>query len=103
MAVNLNPSLLDVVKFHESGTITAGTLTGTIVELLGSDTALVEVADDTGVSKDLIAVPIEHMQVVWSFRPPDTKQQPENESQRYYDEGILLLQNGLVSLARDCF
>jgi hypothetical protein len=65
MTVNLDPKLLDVVKFTRYGGSEVAPVRGTIAELLGADTALVEVSDETGIARDLVPVPILDLEVIW--------------------------------------
>lgn len=62
MTVPLKPKLLDVVKFKNL----TGEHQGTIVEIFGSEAALVEIADENGVAKDFLSVPLPDLEVVWS-------------------------------------
>jgi tetratricopeptide (TPR) repeat protein len=101
MKLNLNPKLLDVVKTREGAASSgSGILTGTVVELLGSDTVLVEVADDHGASQDLISVPREQVEVVWRSAASETEEKSKSDAERPFEQGVLLLQNGLLADAK---
>ena len=101
MKLNLNPKLLDVIKTRESAASGGNfPFTGTVVELLGSDAVLVEVADDQGASQDLIAVPREQIEVLWRSGAPDSGEEPNPDAERSFEQGALLLQNGLLQCCR---
>ena len=101
MKLSLNPKLLDVVKSRE-GTASGGgaPLTGTVVELLGPDAVLVEVADDQGAARDLIAIPNEKVEMLWRSGASEIKEESKSDAEHSFEQGVLLLQNGLLSDAK---
>lgn len=62
-----NPRLFDTVRFKTlTGEAASLSLrTGTLVELLGPETALVEVSDEAGIPKEFAYVPIRDLEVIW--------------------------------------
>src|SRR5436305_8283629 len=104
MVTSLNPKLLDVVSFSSSTTHGQPmTYTGTVVELFGADTALIEVSDESGVTQELEFVPLRDLKVVWSSTEPGSEKAHAPEAQRDFEEGIFLLQNGVFSSAKEKF
>jgi tetratricopeptide (TPR) repeat protein len=100
MNLELNPKILDVVVLPK--TVPAvPPLTGTVVELFGNGLLLVEVTDDNGVPKKLVTVPAEDVKVVWPAM--ETQEENRPQSQQSFEEGILLLQNGLIDHAKKRF
>jgi tetratricopeptide (TPR) repeat protein len=104
MPSDLNPKLLDVVSFSPSKRDSPlGSLTGTVVEAYASGAMLVEVSDENGVGKDFVTVPSDRARVVWRSQQTATQQDSPSVSLKLFEEGMLLLQNGLPSEAKDKF
>lgn len=101
MAFELNPKLLDVVSFETLSGERASVRTGTIIEFLGADAGLVEISDESGTPTDFITVPLRDMKVVWSATK--TASQGEHTAEQPFQEALLLLQNGMLSAAKERF
>ncbi|HLJ27982.1 MAG TPA: tetratricopeptide repeat protein [Candidatus Angelobacter sp.] len=100
MKLNLDPKLLDVVKTREGALATGeSVLTGTVVEILGSGTVLVDIADERGISKDLVSLPVEQIEILWRSPTADNAVQKPG-SEQSFEEGALLLQNGMIQEAK---
>jgi tetratricopeptide (TPR) repeat protein len=101
MTFELNPKLFDIVSFETTSEATRVARTGTVVELLGSDSGLVEISDRSGVATELLSIPLRDMKVVSS----STKSPPleHDGGEHYFQEGLLLLQNGVLLLAKERF
>ena len=98
-----NPKLFDVVRFSPfSAEAQPPAYTGTVVELFGSDTALIELADESGVTKKLMSIPIRDLTVIWSSSETQTDEE-EPGAQQYFEEGVFLLQNGASPDAKEQF
>jgi len=101
MASDLNPKLLDVVTLSSSNNETPlGPLTGTVVEVYASGAVLVEVSDESGVGRDFVNAPSGSAHVVWRSQPRE--ESPSNPLE-LFEEGMLLLQNGLLMEAKNKF
>lgn len=104
MNAELNPKLLDVVEFEDSALGTAVKRKGTIVETFGEppSAVLVETTDSEGVPLSHFTRNIEDVVKVWALgdQSPETKVRGADQ---YFEEGFLLLQNGLFGRAREHF
>lgn len=103
MSVKINPRLLDVVEVADFLGTSGQKALGTVVAELGgpSGEVLIEVADELGVPRVLLSRPAEGLKIAWesaSAAPPATD---VPKAQRLYENGILYLQNGLLSRARE--
>lgn len=104
MESQLNPKLFDIVKFESSLAGEAIAVhTGTIVELLGADAACVEISDENGAAKALISIPLHDVEVVWSGSRASSDERNGNNAGLRFQEGLLLLQNGASSAAKEKF
>jgi len=103
MNVHLNPKLFDVVEVPDSSTPNLAAVTGTVVEMLGNNSFLVEISDEQGVPKQLVTVPASDAKVVWPSPIPPSKDAKPPRSRQLFEEGILLLQNGLLEQATKRF
>src|SRR2546426_4057232 len=104
MDTELNPKLLDVVEFRgdEDEFGLAGPVTGTVVEFLAPDTALIEVSDQEGVPTDLITRRVEQVKHMWSVGVPPIEI-ATTDARTSFERGVFLLQNGLMLDARSHF
>src|SRR5258708_6316900 len=103
MDVKLNPRLFDVVALRAKSASAVPASKGTVVELLGNDSLLVEMADDHGVAKDLITVAAGEVEVVWRAEKHKPSEKSLPKARQLFEEGLLLLQNGLVDQATKRF
>jgi len=104
MASDLNPKLLDVVSFSSSESDSPlGQLAGTVVEVYASGAVLVEVSDESGVGRDFVAVPGDAARVIWRSQRTAPQNESQGNAQQLFEEGMLLLQNGLLANAREKF
>jgi len=103
MDVNLNPKLLDVVAVPETSAANVAAVTGTVVEMLRNNSFLVEISDEHGVPKEFIAVSASDAKVAPPSAPPSFKGAQLPRSRQLFEEGILLLQNGLLEQANKRF
>jgi tetratricopeptide (TPR) repeat protein len=100
--LEINPKLFDMVSFETSrGGATRAVRTGTLVELLGTDSGLVEISDESGVATEFLSIPLRDMKVVWSSTRSPVGEHENGE--HYFQEALLLLQNGILPLAKDTF
>jgi tetratricopeptide (TPR) repeat protein len=104
MDVKINPKLLDVVQFDDPE-IKDRTLRGTIVDTFGDlpDAFLVEVSDEKGVPVAYFTRSPEELKTIW--QSSGAAQLPETipEAQRFFENGVLFLQNGLLDRAKEQF
>jgi tetratricopeptide (TPR) repeat protein len=99
MSLELSPKLLDFIEFSD-GTA-EGKRRGTIVDMIGEE-ALVEVSDEQGVPSGFFVRAVHDLARVVGVAP--TPQNiPRSEGQVYFENGVLLIQNGLVDLAKEDF
>src|SRR6266849_728135 len=104
MNLELNPKLLDVVEFEDSSERTSVKRRGTIVETFGEPTnaVLIEISDSQGLPLNYITSKLEDIKSVWAAGAPTAESTP-TEAQKYFEKGILFLQNGLIARAKDQF
>src|SRR5260370_21283959 len=104
MSLELNPKLLDVVEFEDSSEGTPAKRRGTFVETLGepANAVLIEIADSQGVPLKYFTSKSEDIKSVWAAGAPTAESIP-TEGQKYFEKGILFLQNGLIARAKDHF
>lgn len=96
MTATQKPKLLDVVRFKTpTSEPSAMFRTGTIVEMLGPESALVETSDESGVLRELVPVLMSDLETVWSGTESKTPYKNQDTAKSYFEEGLLLLQNGL--------
>jgi len=103
MTTTLNPKLLDFVVAPSTGEGSLKPLSGTVVEVYGPDSVLVEVSDENGVARDFVTVPAHDAKVVWESVSRKPAQESGKDAQTLLEEGVLLLQNGLPASARNRF
>jgi tetratricopeptide (TPR) repeat protein len=102
MDVKLNPKLFDVVALRDESAPEAA-VTGTVVEIVGNGSLLVEVADEHGVGKEIVTLSAEGAKVVWPATDAPFKGPETPNSRQLFEEGILLLQNGLLDQGKKFF
>ncbi len=103
MGSDLNPKLLDIVEFPSSGDSSLRALTGTVVEVFASGAVLVEVSTESGIGKDFVNIPADAAHVIWRSKKVDSENGSHDSAQILFEDGLLLLQNGLLAGARDKF
>ncbi len=107
MNVELNPKLLDIVeaKVDLSTLGVFAGMRGTVVEMLGEPPQLflVEMADQSGITKGFATLTAEQIRSVWTYREPAVAEAAVSEATRAFEEGILNLQNGLIEEAKRQF
>ena len=102
MTTTLNPKLLDVVAIPAAGEGSRRErLTGTVVEVYGSEALLVEICDGNGIERDTVTVPANEAEVLWSSQARAPVATPVRSAQSQFEEAVLFLQNGLLTNARD--
>jgi tetratricopeptide (TPR) repeat protein len=99
--LEINPKLFDMVSFETSRGGATRVLTGTLVELLGPDSGLVEISNESGIATEFLSIPLRDMNVVWSNTISPVVEHENGEN--YFQEALLLLQNGILPLAKDTF
>src|SRR5579863_7255699 len=104
MASDLNPKLLDVVTLSLSNNESAlGPLTGTVVEVYASGGVLVEVSDESGAARDFVTAQGDGAHIVWRSQQAVPHQESPGNPLKLFEEGMLLLQNGLLTEAKSKF
>lgn len=98
MTFERNTKLLDLVEFPLGGS----TVVGTVVEMMTSDTLLVETSDEEGLPTGLHGVPIRDAKVLWQATQPAGFQE-DLKARLPFEEGLLSLQNGMIEEARKKF
>jgi tetratricopeptide (TPR) repeat protein len=104
MDTKLNPKLLDAVSLPgDLGTLPLHT--GTVVEVLNtpSPSVLIEIANDDGVPIDLIVSEMKKVAVDWRSSEHEPRAADASGAEEFFEQGILLLQNGLISKAKAAF
>lgn len=104
MDTKLNPKLLDAVSLPgDLGTLPLHT--GTVVEVLNtpSPCVLIEIANDEGVPIDLIVSEMEKVAVDWETSGHGPRAADAVGAEEFFEEGVLLLQNGLIPKAKAAF
>ena len=98
MNTDINPKLLDFVDYR----VGADLLKGTVVDMLPDGMFVIEGADEAGVSCRLDVVGLEEIS---RTSTPDLQQSAPRapEAQQAYEQGIVLLQNGLLDQAKNYF
>lgn len=100
MTLELSPKLLDFVEFSDGSSATKRR--GTIVEWIGEE-ALIEISDDRGVPSAFMVCPAHELAKVRDVVIPAAKNVAPPESQSYFENGVLFLQNGLPDRAKEQF
>lgn len=104
MNKKLNPKLLDIAGPASKGSGLPAR-TGTVVEVLntGPGSVLIEMTDDEGVLTDLIVAEMQKSEVVWSAPESAPPGEPVPGAEELFEQGLFLLQNGLILKARTTF
>jgi tetratricopeptide (TPR) repeat protein len=105
MNTELNPNLLDVVKLAADRGGLSEVRTGTVVELLSAPagSALIEVADEEGIPTDLLLSDLRQAEVAWQRTKSQTREATVLGAEDLFEQGLFLLQNGLITKARTAF
>jgi tetratricopeptide (TPR) repeat protein len=103
MDMKLNPKLLDVVRLMSNGSPLPDIPAGTIVEVLNTApaTVLIEIADDEGVTKGLLVS--DALKTEFVSRPTQADEGHVSGAEELFEQGVLLLQNGLIPKAKAAF
>ena len=101
--VELSPKIFDLVHARRGPDDPTTELLGTVVEFLGTDAVLVEVSDEKGVANEFLSVPLDKIVRIQKSSSRQKGEEGSLDAQSIFEEGILLLQNGLVPAARDRF
>jgi len=98
MSTEINPKLLDVVEYRVGN----GLLTGTVIDMLPDGMFAIEGVDESGVTRRLDVIGLHE---VGATATPDARPNVSGsrEAQEAFEEGILLLQNGLLDEAKKHF
>lgn len=100
MTLELSPKLLDFIEFPSDSADVKRR--GTIVDMIGEE-ALVEVSDDQGVPVAFVVRPVRDLAKVAEDAPRAAESTGRSEGETYFENGVLLVQNGLIDLAREDF
>lgn len=102
----LNPKLLDVVELESAPGTATENRKGTVVGILGglgAPTFLIEIVDSEGVATALMTRNAQELKEVWSASAQAKPQPFVSEAQQLFENGLLLLQNGLLERAKNEF
>jgi len=99
MNEKLNLKMLDVVRLGTQSS------RGTLVEQINTapSSFLVEVTDEDGVPTELLVSDAHGLETEWRMPERPAGQEGHPTAQDWFEQGLLLLQNGLVSQARSVF
>ena len=107
MNIELSPRILDVVEVPNKflGSETPGVALGTVVEVFGDHRGelLVEVTDENGVPLNLVLLPTSEAKKVWASPEPEKHASSDGGATNEFQQGVLLLQNGLLAEAKAHF
>src|ERR1035437_1589544 len=107
MNIELSPRILDVVEVPNKflGSETPGGALGTGVGGCGETRGggLVGVTDENGVPLNLVLLPTSEAKKVWASPEPEKHASSDRGATNEFQQGVLLLQNGLLAEAKAHF
>jgi lipoprotein NlpI len=103
MTPEINPKLLDVVELIDR--TSKQRFHGTTVEWLGGapERVLVEVSNEEGVPLAFVSSAVQELTRVWEVSTSLPAESKVSEAQHHFENGLLLLQNGLIRRAKQEF
>jgi tetratricopeptide (TPR) repeat protein len=104
MNTKLNPKLLDTVKLpSDLGSVALRT--GAVIETFNtpSNALLIEITDSEGVPTDFVVSEIGRVTLDWQAPKSETRAADTDDAEAFFQQGVLLLQNGLIPQAKAAF